>query len=90
MRRPPPQASPASNERQPMDLIQLKRYLRERKITPLQDAAYHFKVDVETIRPLLNVWIAKGKVHKRSETGGACKGCCKCDPATVETYEWID
>jgi len=73
-----------------MDLIQLKHYLRERNITPLQDAAYYFNVDVETIRPLLNIWVAKGKVRKRSEIGGACKGCCKCDPATVETYEWIE
>lgn len=73
-----------------MDLIQLKRYLRDRRITPLQDAAFHFHVDVETIRPLLNVWVAKGKVRRRTDSTGACKGCCQCDPATIEVYEWID
>lgn len=88
--RSPPLRSPANNERQAMDLIQLKQYLRDRKITTLQDAAYHFNVDVETIRPLLNIWVAKGKVRKHSAAGTACKGCCKCDPATIETYEWID
>ena len=72
-----------------MDLIQLKHYLRTRKITPIQDAAHHFQVEVETIRPLLQVWINKGKVRRRQETTAACKGCCKCDPATIELYEWI-
>ena len=72
-----------------MDLIQLKHYLRNRKITPIQDAAYHFQVDVETVRPLLQVWINKGKVRRQPGTAVACKGCCKCDLATIELYEWI-
>ena len=73
-----------------MDLIQLKHYLRSRKITPIRDAALHFRVEVETIRPLFEVWITKGKIRQRTNSGGACKGCCKCDPATIEMYEWID
>jgi putative ferrous iron transport protein C len=72
-----------------MDLIQVKQYLRTRRIAPLQDVALHFKVDVETVRPLLAVWITKGKVRKYSGSVGTCKGCCKCDPATIETYEWM-
>ena len=71
-----------------MDLMQLKHYLRARKIVPLQDMALHFRVDVETVRPLLAVWMAKGSVQKLAGVAGACQGCCKCDPATVETYQW--
>lgn len=73
-----------------MDLIQLKHYLRTRKIVPLQDMALHFRVHVETVRPLLEMWISKGKVQKRAGAGGACQGCCKCDPATIEIYEWVE
>ena len=73
-----------------MDLIQLKKYLRQRKIVPLQDVAHHFQVEIDTVRPLLEVWISKGKVQRRApETVGTCKGCCKCDPASIEVYEWI-
>jgi hypothetical protein len=73
-----------------MDLIELKRYLHDRRIAPLQDMALHFKVDTETVRPMLDIWINKGKVRKQpGATAGACKGCCKCDPATIEVYEWI-
>ena len=73
-----------------MDLIQLKNYLRLRRIVPLQDMALHFQTDIETVRPLLAVWIDKGKVQKRAGSSGSCKGCCQCDPAVVEIYEWID
>ena len=72
-----------------MDLIQLKKYLQSRTIVPLQDMAHHFQVEIEAVRPLLDVWISKGKVRKRQQTTSACKGCCKCDPATIEVYEWI-
>ncbi len=71
-----------------MDLIQVKQYIRERGIAPLQDVAVHFRVDVDTIKPLLEVWVQKGKTRKHSGSTRACKGCCKCDPATLEAYEW--
>jgi hypothetical protein len=72
-----------------MDLIQLKEYLRARKIAPLQDMALHFRTDVTTIRPLLAIWVGKGKVRQRPGSAVPCKGCCQCDPATIEVYEWI-
>lgn len=73
-----------------MDLIELKKYLRDRHVVPLQDMAHHFHTDIETIRPLLAVWIGKGKVRQRPRSSAPCKGCCQCAPATVEVYEWIE
>ncbi|WP_028318090.1 FeoC-like transcriptional regulator [Desulfobulbus elongatus] len=74
-----------------MDLISLKNYLRARKVAPLQDMALHFQTEAETVRPLLAIWMQKGKVRKRSDDAATgCKGCCKCDPATIELYEWIE
>ncbi|MDX9841004.1 MAG: FeoC-like transcriptional regulator [Desulfobulbus sp.] len=73
-----------------MDLIRLKRYLQEHRIVPLQDMARHFRVDVDTVRPLLNVWIRKGRVRHLAGVKPPCKGCCQCDPATIEVYEWTD
>jgi len=73
-----------------MDLIQLKSYLRGRKITPIQDVAFHFQTDIETVRPMLTIWINKGKLRKSTDIARACKGCCTCDLAAIEIYEWID
>lgn len=72
-----------------MDLLQLKHYLQERRIVPLLDVALHFKVEADTVKPLLEVWITKGKARKHVGAAGKnCNGCCKCNPATLETYEW--
>ncbi len=73
-----------------IDLIQLKQYLRGRKVTPLQDMALHFKVDIAAVRPLLEVWMAKGKVRNIEGVAANCGGCCKCDAAAIELYEWLD
>lgn len=73
-----------------IDLIQLKHYLRARGIVPLQDISVHFKVDHAAVRPLLSVWMDKGKVRKFEGGGAACRGCCKCDPAILETYQWLE
>lgn len=73
-----------------MDLIQIKQYLKERKFAPLQDIAIHFRADVDTVQPMLDIWVRKGKAKKHTGSLGCQKGCCKCDPATIETYEWID
>lgn len=73
-----------------MDLISLKKYLRERKTASLHDLLLHFRTEASAIQPLLETWISKGKVKKHSaQTAASCKGCCKCDPATLESYEWI-
>ncbi len=71
-----------------LDLRSLKHYLQERKIVPLQDMAFHFRVEKETLRPLLEIWMRKGKVYRVHGQAPPCKGCCQCDPATIETYAW--
>jgi putative ferrous iron transport protein C len=60
------------------------------QIVPLQDMALHFQTDIETMRPLLAVWIEKGQGAAASRLAAPCKGCCQCDPATIEVYEWIE
>lgn len=50
--------------------------------------ALHFRVEVDTLRPLVEAWVRKGKARKLPGSTAACKGCCTCDPATIELYEW--
>ncbi len=72
-----------------MNLIEVKQYLRARKIVSLQDMALHFKVDIETVRPLLEVWMGKGTIRKHAGTASKCKECCACGAAAMEIYEWM-
>ena len=71
-----------------MDLIQVQKYLQERRAVTLKDVSTHFNQNADTVRPLLDTWVGKGKVKR--VVGKSCgKGCCQCDPDTLEVYEWI-
>jgi len=73
-----------------MTLSQLKTYLIAQKQAAITDMAGYFNVQPATLYPMLEKWINKGKVRKLP-SGTACdSGCCKCDPATLEIYQWID
>jgi hypothetical protein len=71
-------------------LSELSGYLAQRRQAPLVDLAHRFDSSPEALRAMLEVLTRKGRV-RRIDNGAACaSGCCKCDPASVETYEWID
>ena len=72
-----------------MTPIDVKRYLSIRKLATLRDIAVHFRMDTEALRPMLDLWVRKGKVKRHSGKLGCQKGCCRCDPATIAAYEWI-
>jgi hypothetical protein len=73
-----------------MTPIEIKKYLVKRKIATLQNIAFHFRMETEAVTPMLDMWILKGKLKKHDSDFRCQKGCCKCDPATMEAYEWID
>lgn len=72
-----------------MDPIAIKHYLQQRKVATLHDIAVHFRSEAETVRPMLDIWVGKGKVKKIEGGSGCSKGCCSCDPATIESYLWL-
>ena len=52
------------------------------------DLAVHFDTDPEAIRGMLGELERRGKV-RRLPVGTPCGGgCSKCDPGTVELYQW--
>ena len=72
-----------------MTPVDIKKYLVERKLVTLQDIAIHFRAKTETIVPMLDLWVKKGKLKKHDDTLGCQKGCCHCDPASIQAYEWV-
>jgi putative ferrous iron transport protein C len=73
-----------------MILADLRDYLKIRKRIALRDLADRFNLDEEALRGMLGKWIRKGHVRKLP-SGTACdSGCCKCDPALTELYEWVE
>jgi len=73
-----------------MILSQIRDYLQQRGQCTLSDIALHFDTDAGAVRGMLEIWIRKGKVEKRSATASCGSSCQSCDPATTELYYWVE
>lgn len=73
-----------------MILSQVRDYLKLRGQCTLSDIALHFDADADAVRGMLDVWIRKGKVEKRSATASCGTSCQSCDPAATEVYFWVE
>ncbi|MSS75997.1 MAG: sugar metabolism transcriptional regulator [Methyloglobulus sp.] len=73
-----------------MILSDLRGYLKEQKRAALKDMEMRFNVDADALRGMLRKWITKGYVRKLPSGTSCSTGCCKCDPALTEFYEWIE
>jgi len=71
-----------------MILSQVRDYLKQRSQCTLSDIALHFDTDADAVRGMLDIWVRKGKVEKRSATASCGTSCQSCDPATTEVYFW--
>jgi len=73
-----------------MILSNIRDYLKQRGQCTLSDIALHFDTDADAVRGMLEVWIRKGKVKKRSATDSCGTSCQSCDPAAIEVYSWCE
>jgi hypothetical protein len=73
-----------------MILANIRDYLKQRGQCTLSDIALHFDADADAVRGMLEVWIRKGKVNKRSATDSCGTSCQSCDPAATEIYSWCE
>ena len=72
-----------------MILSELRDYLRQQHRVALKDLETHFNIEADALRGMLGKWIAKGYLKKLSSGTSCASGCCKCDPALIELYEWV-
>jgi hypothetical protein len=71
-----------------MILSEIRDYVRERGQVSLRDIALHFDSDPAAVRSMLERWIRKGKVLRRSLSAGCGGNCNQCDPSATEVYVW--
>lgn len=75
-----------------MSLLELKEYLQNRNIVSINDLSVHFRTSPETLEPMLEHWIRKGKLRKEESPGGSCGGkhsTCSCGDSEQIWYQWI-
>jgi len=71
-----------------MILSDVRRYLEQRGQATLADMALHFDADPDAIRGMLEIWMRKGRIHRRMATAACGSRCSQCDPAATEIYVW--
>jgi hypothetical protein len=68
----------------------VRDYLKERGSVPLSDVALHFDASEDSIRAVLDLWIAKGRVRPLAAGAGCSKaGSCGCACKVEEIFEWV-
>ena len=71
-----------------MILSDIGKYLQDRGQSSLADIALHFDIEPEAARGMLDIWIRKGKLQRRSATSSCGTSCSQCDTAATEIYVW--
>lgn len=72
-----------------MILSELSAYLQEHRRAALADLAHRFGSDPQALRAMLAVLERRGRVRRLPADTPCTGGCCACDPATIEIYEWV-
>ena len=70
-----------------MILAEIETYLSQHERVALPDLARHLAVEPDALRAMLRMLERKGRV-RRLQAEAACGGCSKCDPDTLEIFEW--
>lgn len=70
-------------------IAELSHYLHDNQRAALRDLAYRFDAEPEALRGILELLERRGRVRKLPANTPCGGGCCSCDPASIEIYEWI-
>jgi len=70
-------------------LSAIKAYAMARSKVSLHELSEHFQLSTDTLRPMLDVWINKGKLIKCSKALHCGVKCQKCHPEMIEWFEWV-
>lgn len=71
-----------------MIITRLSDYLRLHRRASLLDMGIALSTDSEALRNMLAVLARKGRVRQLPANTACSSGCTKCQPHTIEIYEW--
>ncbi len=74
-----------------MTLSELKAFLVDRKRVTVREIGMHFDSPASAVQPMLDQWIAKGRVRRLDVAGGCGKAGsgCSCKEKPADVFEWV-
>jgi putative ferrous iron transport protein C len=73
-----------------ISLLNLKKFIAERKLVNLSQILQGFETKQEEALALLDVLIHKGCVKKCLKTPQCATRCVKCSPESFALYQWVE
>lgn len=70
-----------------MLLAELNTYFAENRRVCMSDLVNRFNASPQALRGMLDMLMSKKRIA-RIEVKTDCGGCSKCDPNSLEIYEW--
>ncbi len=72
-----------------MILLDIKKYMKQKRVANLQQIAFDFKQPPEAMRAMLAQWVKKGRLALIAEPPGCGSTCTQCKPEYAVEYEWV-
>lgn len=71
-------------------LLALREFVQRHHVVSAEQLAREFKIAVEALEPMLNIWINKGLLKKTNKGDNCGSGCNSCKPKArqLNYYEW--
>lgn len=69
-------------------LLQIREFIQRKQIVSNQQIAREFKLDLDTLQPMLELWLRKGVIANCQEKTPCQTRCLKCKVQPVVYYQY--
>lgn len=69
-------------------LLQIRDFIRREQVASNQQIAREFQIDIQTLQPMLDVWVRKGFIECCQQTKGCQSRCFKCATQPPVYYQY--
>lgn len=71
-------------------LLQIRDYLRREQVASNQQIAREFRLDLQALQPMLDLWLRKGVIEHCQEKSTCQSRCFKCKTQPPVYYQYIN
>jgi hypothetical protein len=70
-------------------LLQIRDYICHQGTVSVQQLAREFRLELQALQPMLDLWIHKGVIRKCQEQANCQSACFKCRVKSFDYYQYV-
>ncbi len=71
-------------------LLQIREYLRRERVVSNQQIAREFRLDLQALQPMLDLWLRRGVIACCQEKTACQSRCFKCNTQAPVYYQFLE